>query len=265
MDLVQIILLALIQGLTEFLPVSSSAHLILLPRLAGWADQGLAFDVAVHLGTLGAVVLYFRRELVPMGRDWFASFVTRKPTRDAKLAWAIILGTIPAGVAGIFLHDKIELHLRSPLVIATATIVFGIMLWLADRQRAHNRSEYDLNFIDILIIGLAQALALIPGTSRSGITITAALFLGLNRQSSARYSFLLSIPIIAAAGLLQTTKLMQQSTGVDWGAMLLAMVIAGGSAYLIIHYFLKMIARLSMLPFVLYRLLLGGFILFLFI
>lgn len=265
MDLVQIILLALIQGFTEFLPVSSSAHLILLPRLVGWSDQGLAFDVAVHVGTLGAVVLYFRSELIPMGRDWFASFVTRKPTRDAKLAWAIILGTIPAGVAGVFLNDQIELHLRSPLVIATATIVFGIVLWLADRQRDRDRSEYDLTLIDIIIIGLAQALALIPGTSRSGITITAALFLGLDRQSAARYSFLLSIPIIAAAGLLQTSKLIQQPTEVDWGAMLLAVMIAGGSAYLIIHYFLKMIARLSMLPFVLYRLLLGTFLFILFI
>lgn len=265
MDLVQIILLALLQGLTEFLPISSSAHLILMPRLASWADQGLAFDVAVHVGTLGAVVLYFRRELIPMGRDWFASFATRKPTRDAKLAWAIILGTIPAGIAGIFLNDQIELHLRSPFVIATTTIVFGFVLWLADRQHTRNRNEYDLTFVDILIIGLAQALALIPGTSRSGITITAALFLGLDRQSAARYSFLLSIPVIAAAGLLQTSKLMQHFVTVDWGAITLAVVVAGVSAYLVIHYFLKMIAKLSMLPFVLYRLILGTFLFILFI
>lgn len=264
MDLVQIILLALIQGLTEFLPISSSAHLILVPRLVGWADQGLAFDVAVHVGTLGAVLLYFRRELVPMGHDWFASFATRKPTRDAKLAWAVVLGTIPAGLAGILLNDVVEHHLRSPLVIATTTIVFGILLWLADVRREQSRDEYGLTFVDILIIGLAQILALIPGTSRSGITITAALFLGLERQAAARYSFLLSIPIIAAAGLLQTTKLMQHAVTVDWGAMAMAVAIAGLSAYLVIHLFLKLIARISMMPFAVYRLLLGTLLFYLF-
>lgn len=265
MDLVHIILLALIQGLTEFLPVSSSAHLILVPRLAGWADQGLAFDVAVHVGTLGAVVLYFRRQLMPMGRDWFTSFVTRKPTRDARLAWAVVLGTIPAGIAGILLNDLIEDHLRSPLVIATTTVVFGVLLWLADMRRKQNRDEHDLNFLDIIIIGLAQALALIPGTSRSGITITAALCLGLDRQSAARYSFLLSIPVIAAAGLLQTSKLIQHAAPVDWGAMMLAVAIAGASAYAVIHYFLKLIAQLSMMPFAVYRLILGAFLFYLYL
>lgn len=264
MDLVQIILLALIQGLTEFLPISSSAHLILVPRLIGWADQGLAFDVAVHVGTLGAVLLYFRRELIPMGRDWFASFATRKPTRDARLAWAVVLGTIPAGLAGILLNDLVEQHLRSPLVIAATTVVFGVLLWLADVRRKQNRDEHDLTFVDILIIGLAQALALIPGTSRSGITITAALFMGLGRQSAARYSFLLSIPIIAAAGLLQTNKLVQHAVAVDWGTMVLAVAIAGISAYLVIHFFLKLIAQFSMMPFAVYRLLLGTVLFFLF-
>ncbi|MFV1997415.1 MAG: undecaprenyl-diphosphate phosphatase [Acidiferrobacterales bacterium] len=265
MELVQVILLALVQGLTEFLPISSSAHLILVPRLAGWQDQGLAFDVAVHVGTLGAVVLYFRRELVPMGRDWFVSFATRKLTRDGKLAWAVVLGTIPAGLAGILLNDVVEQNLRSPLVIASTTIVFGLLLWLADRHRKQYRDEHDLTWVDILVIGLAQAIALIPGTSRSGITITAALFAGLSRQAAARYSFLLSIPIIAAAGLLETNKLLQQPVVVDWSAMMLAVVIAGVSAYLVIHYFLTLITRLSLLPFVIYRLILGLFLFFLFI
>lgn len=264
MDLVHVILLALIQGLTEFLPISSSAHLILVPRLAGWLDQGLAFDVAVHVGTLGAVLLYFRRELIPMVHDWFVSFATRKPTRDAKLAWAVIFGTIPAGLAGILLNDLVEQTLRSPLVIASTTIVFGLLLWLADSRRKQNRDEHDLTWVDILIIGLAQAIALIPGTSRSGITITAALFTGLSRQAAARYSFLLSIPIIAAAGLLQTNKLLQQPIAVDWSAMMLAAVVAGISAYLVIHFFLKLITRLSMLPFVIYRLALGLFLFYLF-
>jgi len=264
MDLVQVILLALIQGLTEFLPISSSAHLILVPRLVGWADQGLAFDVAVHVGTLSAVVLYFRRDLIPMGRDWFHSFATRKPTRDARLAWAVVLSTIPAGLAGIFFNDLVEQSLRSPLVIATTTVVFGIVLWVADLRPNENRDEHDLTWKDILIIGLAQSIALIPGTSRSGITITAALLMGLNRQAAARYSFLLSIPIITAAGLLESNKLLQQTIAVDWGAMLLAVVIAGISAYLVIHFFLKLIARISMVPFAIYRLLLGGLLFYLY-
>ena len=186
MDSLHAILLALLQGFTEFLPVSSSAHLILLPRLLGWEDQGLAFDVAVHVGTLTAVVLYFRRELKPMAQDWFQSLLTRQNTANSRLAWAVLWGTVPAGLAGLILKGYIEVNLRSELVIAAATIGFGLLLWLADSKGRGRRDEYSLRISDILIIGVAQAVALIPGTSRSGITMTAGLMLGLSRQSAAR-------------------------------------------------------------------------------
>lgn len=265
MDITHAIWLALLQGLTEFLPISSSAHLILLPRLLGWADQGLAFDVAVHVGTLSAVLLYFRHELIAMTHDWFVSFHTRELTPDARLAWAVIWGTIPAGVAGILLSDVAETWLRSPLLIAATTIAFGLLLWWADFQRKSTRDEHSLGWRDVLVIGLAQALALVPGTSRSGITITAGLMVGLSRQAAARYSFLLSIPIIVAAGALESRKLLEQSSPVDWFAMGLGVTVSGISAYLVIHFFLKLIGQLSMLPFVLYRLALGVLLLLLFV
>jgi undecaprenyl-diphosphatase len=264
MDIAHAIWLALLQGLTEFLPISSSAHLILLPRLLDWADQGLAFDVAVHIGTLSAVLLYFRHELIAMTHDWFGSFRTRELTADARLAWAVIWGTIPAGIAGILLSDVVETWLRSPLVIATTTIVFGLLLWWADIRRKSARDEHSLGWRDVLIVGLAQALALVPGTSRSGITITAGLMVGLTREAATRYSFLLSIPIILAAGALESRKLLQQSSPVDWFAMGLGVAISGISAYVVIHYFLKLIGQLTMLPFVLYRLALGAALLLLF-
>ena len=186
MDILQIVILALVQGLTEFLPISSSAHLILVPVLTDWPDQGLAFDVAVHAGTLTAVVLYFRRELARMLVEWLASFKGGL-TPDARLAWAVLIGTIPVGLAGLIFKDVIETQLRSPMVIAVATIVFGLLLWYADSTGKRSKNEYGLLLRDVLIIGLAQALALIPGTSRSGITITAALMLGLNREADARF------------------------------------------------------------------------------
>ncbi len=257
MDIIQIITLALVQGLTEFLPISSSAHLILVPVLTNWEDQGLAFDVAVHVGTLGAVVFYFRQEVAAMAREWGHSLWDRKLTSDARLAWAVLLGTIPAGLAGWFFKDFIEDYLRSPLVIAIATIGFGLLLWWADARGKQLRDEHTLNWKDVLIIGGAQALALIPGTSRSGITMTAGLAQGLTRQAAARFSFLLSIPIITLAGGLLTLDLLQQPDEAHWLVLLLGTVIAYSSAYLCIHFFLKLLERMGMLPFVIYRLLLG--------
>ncbi|MDX1443800.1 MAG: undecaprenyl-diphosphate phosphatase, partial [Gammaproteobacteria bacterium] len=179
MDFLQTIILAIIQGLTEFLPISSSAHLILVPVLTGWSDQGLAFDVAVHVGSLAAVMLYFRRDIVNVTVAGLRSLKTRRVEGDARLAWAIVLGTIPVGLAGLLFADFIEANLRSALVIATTTIVFGLLLWVADRHGATGRNEHQLRWVDILVIGVAQALALIPGTSRSGITMTAGLLMGL--------------------------------------------------------------------------------------
>jgi len=264
MDTLQTILLALLQGLTEFLPISSSAHLILLPRLLGWGDQGLAFDVAVHVGTLMAVMFYFRHDVQRLLGAWFGSCLTRQMNADARLAWLLLLGTVPVALGGLLLHDVVETYLRSPLVIALATIGFGVLLGLADRCGRQVRSEDSLTLSDVLWIGLAQALALVPGTSRSGITMTAALALGLTRTAAARFSFLLSIPVILMAGGFESLKLLQQSAPVAWGEILLGTAVAGVSAYLCIHFFMRLIERIGMLPFVLYRLLLGAFLLLLF-
>ncbi len=263
MDLIQIIALALLQGLTEFLPVSSSAHLILLPVLMGWEDQGLAFDLAVHLGTLSAVVYYFRHELKTLIHDWVVSVIQRKEVGDSRLAWGVVIGTIPVGLVGLAFGDFIEANLRSMLVIAVATIVFGLVLGWVDVIGKRERNEHSLSWRDIIVIGCAQALALIPGTSRSGITITAALMLGLTREASARFSFLLSIPAILLPGGLKALELVNSDTFVDWSVLMLGVVLSGVAAYLCIHFFLKLLERIGMAPFVIYRLLLGGLLLWL--
>lgn len=265
MELSHIIWLALIQGLTEFLPVSSSAHLILVPSLLGWPDQGLAFDVAVHLGTLMAVVAFFRRDIVALFLAWIGSMKPGNMTPEARLAWGIILGTIPAGLVGLAFKDVIEVHLRSPLVIAATTIIFGLLLWYADKRSRLERDEYSLSWQDFLVIGSAQAMALVPGTSRSGITITAGLLLGLTREASARYSFLLSIPIIVLSGLGVTKDLVTSPLPVEWGTLLIGTVIAAISAFVCIHYFLAFINKMGMTPFVIYRLLLGVLLLWVFL
>ncbi len=264
MSLMQIIVLALVQGVTEFLPISSSAHLILVPIVSNWQDQGQVFDVAMHLGTLSAVVWYFRQELNSMTRDWFSSITQRRLVGESKLAWAVIWGTVPVGLAGLLFHDFIDTQLRSPIVIAWATIGFGLLLWLSDVKGQRQRDEHSINWKDVLIIGLAQALALIPGTSRSGITMTAALLLGMTRQAAARFSFLLSIPAILMAGGYKTLKLVEQSVPVDWFALVLGTILSGITAYLCIHYFLKLLDRMGMLPFVIYRLILGVMLLAIF-
>jgi undecaprenyl-diphosphatase len=258
MELFHIVWLALLQGLTEFLPISSSAHLILLPKLSGWSDQGLAFDVAVHVGTLSAVVWYFRRELRVMLRDWFASLRTGKQVGDSRLAWAVGFGTIPVGLAGLLFKDVVENGLRSPMVIAWATVIFGLLLWWADAQGKRVRSEHTIGWRDVVVIGVAQAIALIPGTSRSGITMTAGLMMGLTRAAAARFSFLLSIPVIILAGGLNALELVESNHAVDWSALGLGVIFSAVSAYLCIHLFLKALERIGMLPFVIYRLVLAA-------
>ncbi|MFK7996627.1 MAG: undecaprenyl-diphosphate phosphatase [Granulosicoccus sp.] len=265
MELTHIIWLALVQGLTEFLPVSSSAHLILVPSLLNWPDQGLAFDVAVHLGTLMAVVAYFRQDIVTLFVAWTGSMKPGNMSPEARLAWGVILGTIPAGIVGLVFKDVIEVHLRSPLVIAVTTIIFGLLLWFADKRSRRVRTEYSLSWQDFLIIGGVQAIALIPGTSRSGITITAGLLLGLTREASARYSFLLSIPIIVLSGLGVTRDLVSSPSPVEWNTLLIGTVVAAISAFVCIHYFLAYINKMGMTPFVIYRLLLGALLLWVFL
>ena len=263
MDWLQIFVLAVLQGLTEFLPISSSAHLILMPRLLEWQDQQLVFDVAVHVGTLCAVLFYFRRQLIPMLHDWGLSIRTRELKGEASLAWAVVLGTIPVGAAGL-VANQFEDALRHPLIIAFTTVGFGLLLGWSDRSGGGQRNEHDIRWRDIVWIGVAQALALIPGTSRSGITMTAGLMLGLSRTASARFSFLLSIPVIVLAGGLKTIELIQSNTHPDIGALVAGATISAISAYTCIHFFIKLLDRIGMMPFVVYRLLLGTalFILF---
>lgn len=262
MDLIEAAILAIVQGLTEFLPISSSAHLILIPRFLGWADQGLPFDVAVHLGTLCAVIMYFRTQIKAVFGSWLNSLRRHEPAdEDARLGWAVLIATIPAGLAGLFFHDFIDSALRSPMVIAFTTAVFGLLLWLVDRYRTGTtRSEYGMNLRTVLLIGLAQAFALIPGTSRSGITITAGLALGLSRQAAARFSFLLAIPVIALASALELWNLVQRPQPANWMAIGTGAVLAGFSAYLCIRGFLSVLDRIGMMPFAVYRIVLAGII-----
>lgn len=257
MDWNQVVVLAVLQGLTEFLPISSSAHLILLPLLVDWPDQGLAFDVSVHVGTLLAVLAYFRRDLSRMGRDWLRSLGLRHRVGDSAMVWYLIVGSVPVGICGLALSAIDTESLRSALVITVATIAFALVLWWSDRYSRGARVETDIGWRDVLVIGAAQALALIPGTSRAGVTITAGLALGLTREAAARFSFLLSIPVIVLAGGLEAVQASSGAQPVAWDAMLAGALIAFVCAYATIHFFLKLVERVGLLPFVIYRLALG--------
>ena len=257
MDSVQVRLLAVVQGLTEFLPISSSAHLILVPVLLGWEDQGLAFDVAVHLGSLAAVATYFRRDIVQLFRAWLQQVVRGEASHESRLAWGIIIATLPICVLGVLLKSPVELYLRSPWVIGLSTLGFGLLLgWVALRP-AGGRELTQVTLRDALIIGFAQVLALIPGTSRAGITLTAGCALGLSYQAAARFSFLLSIPTILAASLLATKDLLEQAGPVDWSTLGWGFVLSALSAYACIHVFLQLLQRIGLMPFVIYRVVLG--------
>jgi undecaprenyl-diphosphatase len=251
----QIITLALLQGITEFLPVSSSAHLILPAQLTDWPDQGLAFDVAVHLGTLAAVCTYFRHDLADYLSGTLTSLKTRQRNPASEEVMKLALATVPVVLCGFLLKDWIESSLRSVQVIAVATIFFGILLALADRRHGETDS---VSIQAAVFIGMCQVLALVPGTSRSGITITAALWLGLSRTKAARFSFLLAIPTIAGAALLTTLDLQQQLEPVDWVSLATGTVLAGTSAYLCINAFIRLVERTGMMPYVYYRLVLGA-------
>ena len=266
MDIIQITLLALVQGITEYLPISSSAHLILVPVLSGWEDQGLSFDIAVHVGSLFAVMLYFRREVIAITRDTTKTLFQRQAhTPDSQLGFSIILATIPIVIAGALLVSIVETDFRNPLVIASASIGFGLLLWAADRRTPHMTDLSKLSYKDALIIGLFQVLAIIPGTSRSGITMTAALLLGYSRTAASRFSFLLAIPTILMSGILVTLKMFKPEATVDWTALILGTLLSFIFAYLAIHFFLKLIEHTGMLPYVIYRVLLGVVLLAIFL
>ena len=249
------IFLALIQGLTEFLPISSSAHLILPSVIFGWPDQGLAFDVAVHFGSLGAVILSLRVEIQRIVTGMVVKFGRRYP-RHARLGWLIGLATFPAALSGLLAKDFIETSLRNEFVIALATVGFGFLLWWSHYQRG--RSGFGgIVLRQAILIGCSQTLALIPGASRSGITLTAALWLGLSRRVAAKFSFLLSVPIILGATILKMNDLIESPDPLPWDTIAVGVIVSFLSAYLCIRLFLAWIQSVGLLPFVAYRLVLG--------
>jgi undecaprenyl-diphosphatase len=255
MSYLQGLVLGLVQGITEFLPVSSSGHLILVPLVFGWPDQGLGVDAALHLGTLAALVAYFRYELVGL----LTGTVSRR------LGVIVVLATIPGGVAGLLLDHYVETHLRSALLIAFSTAFWGVVMWIADR-RARPSAPVDprrdkLERVTLgqgLAVGFAQALALIPGTSRSGITITTGLFAGLDRPTAARYSFLLGIPITAGAGLKKAYDLMKEGLpSGEAGPLALALVVSFLTGWFAVWFLVNYLTTRSLRPFVIYRLILA--------
>jgi undecaprenyl-diphosphatase len=263
MDALQALWLGIIQGLTEFLPISSSAHLILVPRLLGWSDQGLGFDIAVHVGTLAAVMLHFRRQIVPLTTDTLRSVRQRRAVGESALGWALIIATLPLIAGALIFADAADGVLRDPRVIAASTIGFGLLLaWVV--RRAGSRDEWSIGPGAALFIGAAQVLAIIPGTSRSGITMTAALWLGLETTAAARFSFLLSIPAIGLAGGWKMLQWLGTEGVVDWPMVGLGALVSGVSAYLCIQAFLALVARIGLMPFVIYRLILGAVLLVVF-
>lgn len=260
MDFYQTFFLGLLQGLTEFLPISSSAHLILVPALFDWVDQGVAFDLAVHVGTLLAVVLYFRDDVFKIARDGLVSMSQRRVVGQGALALYLVIGTIPAGLAGLALLDMIDNELRAVEIIFGTTLFFGLLLGLADWIPKRQRTLDSLNWKDALLVGIAQAIAIVPGTSRSGITITAGLFLGMSRETASRFSFLLAIPITALAASVKLLEVAAADTVVDWGAFLIGGVTSFVVAITAIHFFLKWLNKVGMWPYVIYRIILAGVI-----
>jgi undecaprenyl-diphosphatase len=263
--------LGLVQGLTEFLPVSSSAHLRIVAAMAGWPDPGAAFTAVSQIGTETAVILYFRKDIARIISAWARSLVDAKARQslDARLGWLIIVGTLPIGILGVALKDTIEGPFRDLRLIAATLIVLGLVLGFADwyaaqagRRGRHafpvrRKTVEDLDVPDGLIYGLAQAMALIPGVSRSGATVSGGLFLGYTRESAARYSFLLAIPAVVTSGLFELMSIGGDGDAVSWGPTILATVIAFVVGYAAIAWFLRYISTRSFAPFVIYRVGLG--------
>jgi len=258
MSYFEAVILAIVQGITEFLPVSSSAHLILIPELFGWLDQGLAFDVAVYVGTLIAVLAFLRKELQAIIPAWLIGWKGFNWDTSGKIGWLVVLATIPVGLVGLLAGDFIETHLRASWVIGVSTLVFGLLLGWADRSAESNTKPMeDLTWKQTLIVGAAQACALIPGTSRSGVTMTALIALGFSRVASARFSFLMAVPAIALPGLLKGGELISSNQTVDWGTLLVGVAVSAAMAFACMHWFMRVIERIGMMPFVVYRILLA--------
>lgn len=257
MSFLQLLIIAIVQGVTEFLPISSSGHLILIPKLMDFPDQGPLIDVAVHVGTLAAIVSYFWRDVWGLARGGFASVGIGTAPAERRLFWYIMAGTVPAVLVGLFLKTGGYLEgFRSTTLVAINLIVYGVLLGIADRFGAQRKSFEELTLKDAVIVGLAQALALIPGTSRSGVTMTAARFLGYSRFESARFSFLLSIPAIAGAGLLAVLDLADASARMQSDAIT-AGALTFVAAILTMVFLMNFLKRASMMVFVVYRVAMG--------
>ncbi len=249
MGILQAVVLAFVQGVTEFLPISSTAHLILVPYITSWPDQGLSFDVALNTATWLAVVIYFRSDIWALARGFLRSLAERGVVgnHEGALAWMLLVATIPVAAAGVLAHDMVAYKLRTLEVIGFSSILWGLVLWLSDR-RPGTMDVSRVRWPEAIFVGLAQAIALIPGTSRSGITMTAGLFAGLSRTAAARFSFLLAIVVGALAGGKEGVEMVKAGVDTPWGAVVIGGAVAFISAYFAIHYFLKFISRAAMTP-----------------
>jgi undecaprenyl-diphosphatase len=264
-SILEAIVLGIVQGLTEFLPISSTAHLRIVPAFAGWDDPGAAFTAVTQLGTMAAVLLYFRSDLARITRAWTRSLRDPAARRelDARLGWYILLGTIPIGIFGLVFKDQIETGARDLYLIASALIALGLLLLVAERVASHDRPLEQITTRDGIAIGLAQALALVPGVSRSGATLTAGLFMGLDRTSAARFSFLLSVPAVVLSGALEFGSILSGEEGehVGLGALALATFLAFVAGYASIAFLLRFLVSHSTVVFVVYRVALGALVL----
>ena len=270
MDYIHALLMGIIQGLTEFLPVSSSAHLALYPKVFNVSSgllNSLAYDVALHAGTLAALVIFFWKKILNLLGAFFKGLAGAKArqSQDFKLGIFIIIGTIPAVIAGYFYGDYLEETFRNPVKMASMLIVFGGVLWLADRFGKKRKETASMNIMDSLIIGTAQALALIPGVSRSGITISAGLFAGYNRRAAAEFSFLLSIPAVAGAFAMHAKHLLKNGADTGTALILVGFAASAITGFFAIKFLLDFVSKKSFTPFVVYRFILGAVILALFI
>lgn len=253
------VVLGLVQGLTEFLPISSSAHLLIVSQLAGWADPGAAFTAVSQIGTETAVLIYFRHDIARIARAWWRGLRDQaiRSTPDSRLGWLVILGSLPIGVLGFVFASVIETSARNLWLVSGTLIGFGLILGLADRLGRKERELSSLRWRDGLALGFGQALALIPGVSRSGATISTGLLLGLTREAAARYAFLLAIPAVLASGLYEATKI-GDDTSVSWGPTILATIIAFAVGYAVIAWLLRWLVTRTFTPFVIYRIVLGS-------
>jgi len=259
-DLLKAVALGILQGLTEFLPISSSAHLRIFPELLGWGDPGAAFTAVIQIGTELAVLLYFRKDIWRIASMWFRSLV-RPEYRghiDARMGWYIIIGSLPIVLLGVTFKDTIENDFRNLWLIGTTLIVFGLLLGLADRVGGNSRAIKELNLRDAVLMGVAQAAALIPGVSRSGATISMGRFLGYERAAATRYAFLLAIPAVVGAGLFQLKEIPNGDNQFGWGPTIVATVVSFVVGYAAIAWLLRYISTHSYAPFVIYRVVLGS-------